>query len=73
MGQSYTIRRVCHSSNVGLYSRFMRLNGPMTPIRAETERYDIARFCMVATDSLATGTGSYESNELGEGKTAGEL
>ena len=42
-------------------------------IRAETERYDIVRFSKVITKSLATGTGSQESNELGESKISGEL
>ena len=31
------------SSNIVLYSRFIRLNGSITLIRAETERYDIVR------------------------------
>ena len=34
-------------------------------IRAETERHDIVRFSKVTTTSLASGTGSEESNELG--------
>ena len=39
-------------------SRFIWLNGSITLIRAETERYDIARFSKVTTKSLASGTGS---------------
>ena len=46
------------SSNVVLYSRFISLNGSITLIRAETERYDIVRFSKVTTKSLASGTGS---------------
>ena len=46
------------SSNVVLYSRFIWLNGSITLIRAETERYDIVRFSKVTTKSLASGTGS---------------
>ena len=34
-------------------------------IRAETERHDIVRSSKVTTTSLASGTGSEESNELG--------
>ena len=37
---------------------FIRLNGSITLIRAETERYDIVRFSKVTTKSLASGTGS---------------
>ena len=37
------IRRVC-IVNIVLYSRFIWLNGSITLIRAETERYDIVRF-----------------------------
>ena len=50
--------------NIVLYCRFIWLNGSITLIRAETERYDIVRFSKVTTKSLASGTGSYESNEL---------
>ena len=39
------------SSNVVLYSRFILLNGSITLIRAETERYDIVRFSKVSTKS----------------------
>ena len=46
------------SSNVVLYSRFIWLNGSITLIRAETERYDIVRFSKVTTKSFASGTGS---------------
>ena len=68
MGQGYY-----DSSNIVLYSRFIWLNGSITLIRAETERYDIVRFSKVTTKSLASGTGSQESNELGASKIAGEL
>ena len=34
------------------------LNGSITLIRAETERYDIVRFSNVTTKSLASGIGS---------------
>ena len=44
------------SSNIVLYSRFIWLNGPITLIPAETERYDIAPFSKVTTKSLASGT-----------------
>ena len=40
------------------YYRFIWLNGSITLIRAETERYDIVRFSKVTTKSLASGTGS---------------
>ena len=60
-------------SNIVLYSRFIWLNGSITLIRAETERYGIVRFSKVTTKSLASGTGSYESNELDESKLASEL
>ena len=46
------------SSNIVLYSRFIWLNGSITLIRAETERYDIVRFSKVTTKSLTSGTGS---------------
>ena len=46
------------SSNIVLYSRFIWLNGSITLIRAETERYDIVRFFKVTAKSLASGTGS---------------
>ena len=72
MGQSYHDSQTA-SSNIVLYSRFIWLNGSITLIRAETERYDIVRFSKVTTKSLALGTGSKESNELGERKIAGEL
>ena len=39
------------SSNVVLYFRFILLNGSVTLIRAETERYDIVRFSKVTTKS----------------------
>ena len=39
------------------YSRFIWLNGSVTLIRAETERYDIVRFSKVTTKPLASGTG----------------
>ena len=61
------------SSIIVLYSRFIWLNGSVTLIGAETERYDIVGFSKVTTKSLASGTGSYESIELGESKIAGEL
>ena len=55
------------------YSRFIWPKGSITLTRAETERYDIVLFSEVTTKSLASGTGSKESNELGENKIAGEL
>ena len=61
------------SSNIVLYSRFIWLKGSMTLIRAEAERYDIAGFSKVTTTSLASGTGSKESNELGESKLAADV
>ena len=42
------------SSNATLY---FWLNGSITLIRAETQRYDIVRFSKVTTKSLASGTG----------------
>ena len=39
-------------------SRFIWLNGSITLIRAETERYDIVRFSKVTTKSLASGLGN---------------
>ena len=59
--------------NIVLYSRFIWLNGSITLIQVETERYDIVRFSKVTTKSLALGTGSYKSNELGERKIACQL
>ena len=56
------------SSNIVLHSRLMWLNGSITLIRAETERYDVVRFSKATTKSLTSGTGS---NELGESKIAG--
>ena len=44
------------SSNIVLYSRFIWLNGSITLIRAETERYDLVRFSKVTTKSLASWT-----------------
>ena len=41
-----------------LYSRFIWVNGSITLIRAETDRYDIVRFSKVTTKSFASGTGS---------------
>ena len=38
--------------NIVLYCRFIWLNGSITLIRAETERYDIVRFSKVTTKSL---------------------
>ena len=40
-----------------LYSRFIWVNGSITLIRAETDRYDIVRFSKVTTKSFASGTG----------------
>ena len=60
-------------SNIVLYSRFIWLNGSITLIRAETERYDIVRFSKMTAKSLASGTGYWESNELGESNIADEL
>ena len=37
------------------------MNGYMSMIRTETERYDIVDFCKVTVKSLAWGTGSYRS------------
>ena len=54
------------SSNIVSYSGFIWLNGSITLIRAGTERCDIVRFSKVTTKYLASGTGSYESNELCE-------
>ena len=61
------------SSNIVLYSRFNWLNGSITQIRAETERYDIVSFSKVTTKSLASGTGPYLSNESGESKITGNF
>ena len=61
------------SSNIVLYFRFIWLNGTITLIRTETERYDIVRFSKVTTKFLGSETGSWESNELGERNIAGEL
>ena len=44
------------STNILRYSRFTWLNGSITLIRAETERYVIARFSGVTTKSLASET-----------------
>ena len=44
--------------NIVLYSRFIWLNGSITLIQVETERYDIVRFSKVTTKSLALGAGS---------------
>ena len=41
------------SSNIVLYSRSIWLSGPMTLIRAETERCDIVGLSKVTTESLA--------------------
>ena len=49
------------SSNIVLYSPFIWLNGSITLIRAETERYDVVRFSKVATNSLASGIGRLRS------------
>ena len=46
------------SSKIVLYSLFIWLNGSITLIRAETERYDIVHFSKVTTKSLASGIGS---------------
>ena len=61
------------SSNIVLYFRFIWLNGTITQIRTETERYDIVRFSKVTTKCLGSETGFWESNELGERNIAGEL
>ena len=61
------------SSNIVLYFRFIWLNGTITQIRTETERYDIVRFSKVTTKFLGSETGSWESDELGERNIAGEL
>ena len=44
----------------------------MSLTRAETERCEIAGFSKVTTKALASGTGSQESNEVGESKIAGQ-
>ena len=44
----------------------------MSLIRAETEMCDIVGFSKVTTKSLASETGSQESNELGESELAGK-
>ena len=46
------------SSNIVLHSRLIWLNGSITLIRAETERYDAVRFSKATTKSLTSGTGS---------------
>ena len=46
------------SSNIVLYSRFIWLNGSITLIRTEAERYNIVLFSKVTIESLASGTGS---------------
>ena len=48
----------CGEGNIVLYSLFIWLNGSITLIRAETERYDIGRFSKVTAKSLASRTGS---------------
>ena len=54
MVQSYDDSQSLHRA---MYSRFIWLNGSITLILAETERYDIVRFSKVNTKSLASGTG----------------
>ena len=44
--------RIAMIRNIVLYCRFIWLNGSITLIRAETERYDIVRFSKVTTKSL---------------------
>ena len=67
MGQSYYDSQSLHRLiSYHILDRFIWLNGSITLIRDETERYDIVRISKVTTKSLASGTGSYESNELGE-------
>ena len=73
MGQSYYDSQSLHLLISCYILVSFQLNGSITLIQAETERYDIVRFSKVATKSLASGTGSSESNELGESKIAGEL
>ena len=64
-----TIRRVCIVQYRIIFSfHLLWLNGLITLIRAETERYDIVRRSKVTTKTLASGTGSLESNKLGEAK-----
>ena len=48
---------ICYFFLLLLYSRFIWVNGSITLIRAETDRYDIVRFSKVTTKSLASGTG----------------
>ena len=45
----------------------------MTLIWAETDSFDILGFSKVTSKPLASGTGSQQSNELGESKLLGEL
>ena len=73
MGQSYYDSQSLHRPISHYILVSFQLNGSITLIRAETERYDIVRFSKVTTKSLASGTGSSGSNELGESKIAGEL
>ena len=65
MGQSYYDSRSLHRPISHYIFVSFWLNGSIILIRAETERYDIVRFSKVTTKSLASGTGSEESNELG--------
>ena len=53
-----TIRRVCISQYLMVYSYFFWLNGSITLIRAETERYDIACLSGVTTKLLVWGVKS---------------
>ena len=71
MGQSYYDSQSLHRPIS--YSRIIWLNGSITLIRAETERYGIVHLSKVTTKSLASGTGSWDSNELGESNMASEL
>ena len=68
--QVITIGRVCIVRII--FSFPIWLDGSITLIRAETERYDIVGFSKVTAKSLASGTGSKESNKLGRSKNAGE-
>ena len=60
-----TIRGVCIVQYRIIFS-FHLAKRSIILIRAETERYDIVRFSKLTTKSLASGTGSEESNELGD-------
>ena len=53
MGQSYYDLQSLHHSISYSYSCFTWLNGSITLIQAETERYDIVHFSKVTTKSLA--------------------